>query len=280
MTPAHFLTAVDSWGWTFFLFAYFQSSPPSTKYMHLEFHLTEFMILWLCFMPDLNPSPNEVIRSFAIPSTAAESWGWVLISLDWQALFPWASLDFYMPSRSQGKTKRTSGVWFSGVCFIFSGEGRPLCHSSDAFRGRWKKKTPVKWNSEQTKHVKCSLITLQEDESPQDLSCAAGPRVGINQNRTGKRLQSLLWNSAVRRVACPRRQPPVTKWSSSCSSQPLSSHVAGAEAKGFSLASCPLSPRFPMKTGFSVFTEVLCLKDCTLCAFCFCFPKSRLQGDH
>lgn len=49
----------------FFLSAHFQSSP-STKYTHLEFHLIEFMILWLCFLPGLNPGPNEVIRSFAI----------------------------------------------------------------------------------------------------------------------------------------------------------------------------------------------------------------------
>lgn len=100
MTPAHFLTAVDWWGWTFFLFACFQSSPPSTKYTHLEFRLTEFMILWLCFMPGLNPSASEVIGSFAIPSAAPESWGRVLISLDSQALFPSASLDFYVPSWS------------------------------------------------------------------------------------------------------------------------------------------------------------------------------------
>lgn len=51
-------------------------------------------------MPGLNPSANEVIGSFAIPSTAPESWGRVLISLDSQALFPWASLDFYVPSWS------------------------------------------------------------------------------------------------------------------------------------------------------------------------------------
>lgn len=142
------------------------------------------------------------------------------------------------------------------------------------------KKKPVKWKSEQAKHVKCSQITLQEDESPHDLSHAAGPRVGINQNRDGKKVaKSLLWNSAVHRVARTRKQPPVTKCSSSRSSQPLTSDVARAEAKGLSLASCPLAPHFLMKTGFSVFPEGLCWKDCTLCAFCFLLPKRRLQRD-
>lgn len=93
MTPAHFLTAVDTWVCTFFLSVHFQSSPPLTKYTHLEFHLTEFMILWLCFLSGLNPSPDEVIRSFASHFIAAKK-AEILISMEWQALFPLVSLDF------------------------------------------------------------------------------------------------------------------------------------------------------------------------------------------
>lgn len=65
MTLAHFFNSCRQLLLDFFFSARFQSSPPPTKYTHLEFHLIEFMILWLCFPLRLNPSPNEVIRSFA-----------------------------------------------------------------------------------------------------------------------------------------------------------------------------------------------------------------------